>query len=167
MKKRKGFVSNSSSTSFIVIDNNTDLEKYKHHNEKLLAGKTIGETGFGWDPRDYYDIGSKINFCYLQVLYQKDEEERYSDTEVGKRQGRADKWLKMLEEVILENSNITKINWNNIELRTSNMGNYSYIDHASSVGENANYEMFDSTEELKSFIFNDNSYIHTDNDNDY
>ena len=52
MKIRPGFVSNSSSSSFVVIGNQEDVSS-SEYNKIINCGVMIlgqeGETGFGWD----------------------------------------------------------------------------------------------------------------------
>jgi hypothetical protein len=43
---------------------------------------------------------------------------------------------------------------------------WAYIDHGSSASEGENTEIFDNDEQLKSFIFNPDSYIQNQNDNE-
>jgi hypothetical protein len=146
MKIRKGFVSNSSSSSFIVISSR-NLHDYRVFGDYVIGDE--GECEFGWDVKTYYDIPSKINFTYMQAKYVKN-----------------DNWLNMLYKVIKEHtgcdkvrSNLT-IDWTNKEKRQG------YIDHQSASIEGENTEIFESPESLKNFLFSSHSYIETGNDND-
>lgn len=140
MKIRLGFVSNSSSSSFIVIDAKNGYDKIE--TEEL--NNALGQNDFGWEIHDYKSIHSRINFAYLQALYHDFEKQ--------------EDLIKMIEEVIKDNSNVKEIKWG------INLDN-SYIDHQSNASEGKNIEMFESKQMMKDFIFGKDSYIHTDNDN--
>lgn len=144
MKIRSGFVSNSSSSSFIVIDKRGAFQKLDIQGSWVVDGSQ-GETEFGWSSNTYFDIYSKINFAYMQALYIENDD-----------------WIEMLEDVIKENSEVTDIDW---VLNTDNVGVFAYIDHQSASYEGENIEMFDSKEDLTWFIFGPNSEIVTGNDN--
>jgi hypothetical protein len=143
MKYRDGFVSNSSSSSFLVIKGNADpnisLEK------DFIIGK-LGKCKFGWEPRRYSDINDKINFAYLQALYNET-------------------WMDMLYDVL------KKRGAKNISCALSSDYNakkherWAYIDHQSSAGEGQNTEIFDNVDILEQFIFSYDSFIMGDNDN--
>lgn len=143
MKIRNGYVSNSSSSSFIVISDNGKLCFPKKQDVYYLGED--GEYEFGWQIEDYFDMDSKINFAYIQA-----------STDQG--------WLKMLEDVLYEyvgysiTPTITK-KWDHPKLK------HACIDHQSSASEGENTEMFESKEKLIAFLFNPDSYIHNDNDN--
>jgi len=142
MKRRVGFVSNSSSCSFVIIENN--IIDYNIDGDFI-----IGEDGnieFGWDVKDYCDTPSKINFAILQAM-----------------DANKDEWMKMIFDVIKDHTGC-----DDIIVKITNdflKPNYGYIDHASSSVEGSNIEMFESADKLKQFLFSDDSYIHTDNDN--
>jgi hypothetical protein len=140
MKTRLGFVSNSSSSSFIIIDAKNGYDKIE--TEEL--NNALGQNDFGWEIDDYKSIHSRINFAYLQALYHDFEKQ--------------EDLIKMIEEVIKDNSNVKEIKWG------INLDN-SYIDHQSNASEGKNIEMFESKQMMKDFIFGKDSYIHTDNDN--
>ncbi len=139
MKVRNGFVSNSSSSSFIVIGTKEPVHPYSDSDPVFIVPDDCGgTTEFGWEIKDHYDFGSKLNWCYLQA-----EGQPY--------------WIGMIESVLMEELGVTEIKWNFAE------GIEGYIDHQSIGGDNR--RMFDSRENLIAFLFSPDSYIHTDNDN--
>lgn len=152
MKIRSGFVSNSSSSSFIVIDQNSPLEMENSlvdsHLEIDGIHGSIGETEFGWTPEDYYDVWSKINFAYIQAYYMKDK---------------FPEWTDMIIRVIKEHTGAKEVVFD--FLRNEYGLANAYIDHQSASSEGMNIEMFESDEAMKRFLFCPSSYIHTDNDN--
>lgn len=166
MKTRKGFVSNSSSSSYIVIDRyGTPITSVQPPLEDgIFYGGEIGTTEFGWETCYYRSVWDKINFAYLQTQEVRDDE-------------RGAKWLEMLETLLKEKFRCEKIVWlitqeyfGGTETTPYIDGRrliWGYIDHASSACEGENTEMFDSPVELENFIFRKDSYIRGDNDNHY
>jgi hypothetical protein len=147
MKIRSGFVSNSSSSSFIVIKPKT-TDNYPNYPEHLIVDSSFGETEFGWGPERIDLSGSKIIFAYLQTQYASEPE-----------------WLKMLEDAIRNNCGVKTIEWKLTTQYGEDDLDHAYIDHQSHAGEGENTEMFDSEENLKNFLFNAASFIMLDNDN--
>ena len=147
MKTRIGFVSNSSSSSFVVIDAKDGYDVlHSHTHSNLLEVGVVGEKEFGWGPEKLKDIYDRINFSYLQAI------------DLNKKE-----WFDMLEKVIKENSKIERISVIiNNDYESSFLG---YIDHQSSAREGCNTEMFESEQRLKDFIFGKGSFIKLDNDN--
>lgn len=133
MRIRTGFVSNSSSSIFMVTAEGDLIPP-----EKTPRVYQIGKAGhdqFGWEVREYRGIDSKINFTMLQA--------------------RKDEQVALLFSVLKEHFG----EFPEISLRED-----AYIDHQSRGG--SNFEMFESKEKLKQFLFCDQSYIQGGNDND-
>ena len=156
MKVRSGFISNSSSSSYIIID--YDSFNPPKLDEILYVNEDFGETEFGWGPDTIYGYGSRIIFSYLQTLYSYKNKTR----------------LKMLEDSIKNNCGVKKIYWeistgySSDEVthpETKNKINWGYIDHQSSAVEGGATEMFDSQKDLEQFLFGKNSRIELDHDN--
>lgn len=149
MKIRQGFVSNSSSSSFVVIGNTpSSVYRDEYDDEDIIFGLD-GETEFGWDHRKYYGLDTRINFAYLQ-------------TDCGKNKD----WLEMLERVILNYTGANSIDWRLTDDWKPAEGYVTgYIDHQSHASEGENIEIFNDDETLERFIFSDESYIQGGNDN--
>lgn len=147
MKRRSGFVSNSSSSSFIVISSNGSLIlKDAYVGEDIVVDGYFGETEFGWEFCKYNSFGDRLIFAYLQTQYAQNNS-----------------WLKMLENVVKDHTGCKNIKWE-VSLDYNSNG-WAYIDHQSSASEGENIEMFDNEESLINFLFNENSYIQGGNDN--
>jgi hypothetical protein len=145
MKIRTGFVSNSSSSSFIVINNYVSEEMLASLPKSIVIGE-VGKTQFGWEIEDSYDFESKLNFAVLQARYAENDE-----------------WYQMIEEVLSEAGVV--IEGNILVKDIDPYDTVAYIDHQSASYEGQNIEMFASKESLRGFLFSDDSYVHTDNDN--
>lgn len=160
MKIRKGFVSNSSSSSFIVIGNGPfeTIHSPPIDSDTLVVGR-YGETQFGWDEVKYADMYSRINFAYLQTVYVDDNT--------------TDVWLDMLESALKKRFNCDSVVWmisTTYDCEDAEVSEYGklvwgYIDHQSSSAEGDNTEMFDNEDSLEKFLFCEDSYIQGDNDN--
>lgn len=150
MKIRQGFVSNSSSSSFVVIGNeNPSFAYFDRYDDQHIALGLDGETEFGWDYRKYSGVDTRINFAYLQ-------------TDCGKNE----QWLKLLEDAIMNYTGATSIDWRLTDEWNPERGYvHGYIDHQSHASEGMNTEIFANEEVLTRFLFSDDSYIQGGNDN--
>lgn len=187
MKVRVDFVTNSSSSSFIVISN----EDYTKEDLELLRGhlddyamerfKEIGifEKGkhqFGWEEEKSYDFESKINFLLILVGrlasslkdYEDGEDHYYIDkSNYEEYSGKMKEYDKNLTDALSE-IGIETIDWKKIiEKMNYKNDNYAYIDHQSNIFERDYSDLLESVENIKEFLFNDKSCIITGNDNVY
>jgi len=164
MKIRQGFVSNSSSSSFLVVDASKGYTKL-NCNDTLIVDSSLGYTEFGWGPETITDIGSRIIFAYLQTQYGHEDTEPLLEQALLVTKGYVNEWLFMLEEVIKE-TGIKNIEWNVSSNDDEEGKDWAYIDHASCASEKSNIEIFQNKQILRDFIFGKDSKIELRNDNE-
>lgn len=171
MKVRNGFVSNSSSSSFIVISDE-DLEIPEFYNQVkknlVIPNDFGGNFQFGWEKIRYSHFNDKLNWAYLQAQY----------ASTAGAPGKKEIYLQMLEEVLKEVFGINEVKVNllvedysrNYDEDYDEEGNdiiYGYIDHQSTLAEDPeNKRIFQTKEMLKNFLLSSKSFIQGGNDNE-
>lgn len=177
MKIRTDFVSNSSSSSFIVINRSGRKDKYDGPEKLVLPhgdpDSDYEEPGccwFGWQTHKYFDMMSKLNWCALmcqeQLYYElkgskEAKETGYSFSEMEAMLKRVCKKELGCEVEIKHKDDLLELDG------PSDSDDNGYIDHQSGLYETPeNARMFKSDQALADFITNSDSYIDNSNDND-
>lgn len=180
MKVRSDFVSNSSSSSFVVIRDcgrwictaeDAGLSEWAGK-ELVLPNRAIGLSEFGWEIRIYDGIGEKLNWCALCLIEiaTLENEIKHRDAEEWIRKnphaGKSSKYLEMLKRLCNKTYGID-VRLPTLEDEKSDDADRGYIDHQSGPMENPDAaSMFASYEALERFVCNTASHIDGGNDNE-
>lgn len=172
---RSDFVSNSSSSSFIVWVPNKNEEERKllcddftnllrslscEYVDKigdyaiLVPNLNIGDYQFGWEDIIYSSFGSKLNFCAIQC-YDSIPWNVSMDVE------ETEYWKILTDTLkVIFGDTVPNFAFNYDAVQNSE----AYIDHQSSSCEGQNIEMFESCDKMIEFLISP-SYIQGGNDN--
>lgn len=162
MKNRFGFVSNSSSSSYVVINKEGSVEKIPESAfddfGKLRIPNDEGWYSFGGDERWYGAILDRINFAFCQLLYLCEEEFPPKSESSG-----YDYYTMfndaLEQEGIKPNFILTAGQAKEVGQSIYGMSYDLFIDHQSSAVEGQNLEIFANQDVLHDFLFNFGSGI--------
>lgn len=157
MKVRTGFVSNSSSSSFVVVSDGTldqktedaFMESTRKKHGKFVPFQNSAECEFGWEEKEYNDVDTKLNWAFLQAYY-------------AKKQMANEKPLALLRRLFKSH----RIDIDECALNKAVDSELAYIDHQSRCYEKGRHlDIFKSSVKLRSFLFDSCSRLVTGNDN--
>ena len=137
--RRSVFETNSSSMHTLVIAGTDHLDDKLFIDQDGVCKIFFGE--FGWGPDVYYDAASKASYCLTAASANNNVEQ-----------------LDMLQLVIKQQTGATEVVFEDM----SGCNEWGYVDHQSSDAAN---DAFENEETLKAFIFNKDSKLVIDNDN--
>ena len=174
MKIRNDFVTNSSSSSFIIsFDENTvsdklleeDIKKLKKYiedkNIDVIEACKQGETEFGWGWEIFTSFMDKVNYLSIQISNCIGDDEDDAKDDYGTEVTRDTKKVKkLLEEILMEELGV-RLDYGFLATETFNC----YVDHQSSFYENGVDKCLLDKKSLKRFLFSRNMYIIQGNDN--
>jgi len=176
MKARCDFVSNSSSSSFIVISDKGEKKVPNFEGESLFVPCDYGCKSFQWQTERYYDFYSKLNWCAIIIMSLKDQE-RYDksseklEVDVTKPWFKSSEMANMLTKVCKERFGLSVeiAHYSETDDDDKQLDEYydiGGIDHQSNVGESPeNARMFMTEKSLYDFLSNSHSFIDNSNDN--
>lgn len=181
MKNRNGFVSNSSSSSFIVYRKGDDKDTGEIPCECItersrpfgqgtykvlcLPSKECGDTAFGWENERHHSLMSRLNWCAIQMMYARNIDKAF-ELDNGEK---APIWrLKENFKNVVEKCFGVTVEYNYNSIASDGFeGDFAYIDHQSSIYEDRSIpEFFADPEAIEAFLTGAHSYIQGGNDND-
>ena len=168
MKLRESFVTNSSSSSYVVLMKNNDnlaklyelKKKFESDNVKELIIGEKGNVEFGRRFQINEDFYSKLNYLTINmILLEKETYYVNIDEKIRLKFDTKKDYRKLLNEIILSDFNITLV-WSKIEKMIEQYD--AFIDHESLyTGMDL---ILQSDTEIRNFLYNENSILVNDSD---
>ena len=174
MKIRNGFVSNSSSSSFIVNVKTNEIDRWELNDYLKDCGDKAyeitlpikaGTYSFGWETERWYDVVSKLNYVVIQAFHSsKSYDNRYVIEKALERR---------IKEVKGWDADIY-VNWDYNAVMYDSGVSWAEIDHQSlwyefredeCYGIPPVHDVFESAENMENYLFNSHAYIQGGNDN--
>lgn len=149
------FETNSSSSHSLTLSKD-DLVPQTFDKKTLRNGVVDIELGdYNWEWRRYHDVKNKLRYLITQLtdgkLPEGDDPQALTETLIERNEQ-----FRLLSDVVHKHTGC--------ELRV--LPSDGGIDHQSARGDAAvGMELFDSAQRLQAFLFNENAYVETGNDN--
>jgi hypothetical protein len=172
MKLRMGFISNSSSSSFIVIGEDKwekpIFEKELFSDNIIFIPQTFNRKKngtdnnfqFGWEEVEYNDFASRLNWAVLCAMYCSARNWKEMLIDVLKKDFGVDDVI-----INLELDNVAELN-GDIYYKNPYNKVFAYIDHQSEPNEKPeNAAMFKNKKTLRNWLYSKDSEIIGGNDN--
>jgi hypothetical protein len=145
--RKSVFETNSSSCHSLTLGSSDIFEGYTPDADNRIV---LDNMCFGWEQDTYHDVGSRMAYVWIYI-----RDWTYDETQT--------KFLAMFNKVVMEHTGASEITMRE-EREYGTYLNKGYIDHQS-VESGDLHHMFESESILKSFLFDRDSQIETDNDN--
>ena len=168
MKTRTDFVSNSSSSSFIVVRGTgreqASLPGVERGARLTLPDPSIGQAMFSWETCIYDQPGQKANWTACILISMRELEARPELVDGGRKPkhfGRFAEYSERFARVMKERFGVE------VELLPNRSEDYSWgIDHQSDYWESPeNADMLETDEALADFLCREDSHVDNSNDN--
>lgn len=165
--RKNAFETNSSSTHSICVGSTVNIGKeiFEKFSNKESHPYTVGQGEYGWEYEEYDSFADKLDyiFIYLESSRRDEEHCRYSEInfeEIPDYLRGGTKFMDWLSDYF--NSYGLEFHW-----KLKPVGKYGggYIDHQSVGRGNDMEEILSSKQSILNYLFNEEVYVQTDNDN--
>lgn len=148
------FETNSSSSHSLCISiGQVNVPNYEGQTVNIVAGE------FGWEVETHYDLYTKLSYLYTDAMSGIDRQILEDIDGNILPASMYNSRLEMLVRVLHKHTKCAEVVF---EIQNDRFYPFGYVDHQS-IGTSD--EAFESDENMINFLFNKNSFVHTDNDN--